>query len=132
MSEALLGVLIGGVLSGLGTWITIAIQHKRWVLETRLARLNAKRERLEAAYEKTLKQLQEGMTEGSYSSNMMSDIDFLFPEVVSKAFEDFMAEEDKTDIKLKHHYYDIARAMKQSLKAMDEQIDSLVLGKPAA
>ena len=132
MSEALIGVVIGGLLSGLGTWIPIAVQHKRWVSETRISRLNAKRERLEGAYERTLKKLLNGMVEGAYSSNMMSDIDFLFPDVVSEAFEEFMAEEDKNEVKMKGYYYLIARAMKKSLKSIEDQIDALVLGKNVA
>ena len=129
MSETLIGVLVGGLLSGLGTWIAIGVQHKRWVLETRITRLNAKRERLEAAYEETLKQLLKGMSEGNYSITMMSDIDFLFPQAVSKEFEKLMAEEDKSELNMKFHYYDIARAMKASIRNIEDEIDALILGK---
>lgn len=128
MSEALIGVLIGGLLSGLGTWITMFIQHKRWISETQIARLNAKRERFEVAYEVTLEKLQKDMLQDVYSSNMMSDIDFLFPEIVSQAFENFMAEKDRSDDTMRNHYYGIARAMKKSLKSIDDQIDAIVLG----
>ena len=131
MSETLIGVLIGGVLSSFGTWVIIAVQHKRWVVETRIARLNLKREKLEEVYEKTLSNLGTAMTENSYSSNMTSDIDFLFPEEVSKTFAEFMAEKPKSELKLKQGYYNIASAMKKSLNKIDDEIDSLVLGKHA-
>jgi hypothetical protein len=129
MPDALLGVLLGGLLSGLGTWITIAIQHKRWITETRIARLGAKREKLEIAYERTLNDLNEGMAKHLYSSKMTSDINFLFPDRVSEAFNKFMEEPNKDDLKMKHHYYNIASTMKQSLKAIDVEIDAIVLGK---
>ncbi len=63
------------------------------------------------------------------AQNMVSDIDFLFTDAVSKAFNELMSIDHKDELKLKHCYYNIARAMKKSLKDIDNQIDSLVLGK---
>ncbi|MGZ8918189.1 MAG: hypothetical protein ACXW0Q_13340 [Methylovulum sp.] len=127
MSQTLIGIIIGGVLSGLGTWLTIGIQHKRWILENKITRLNTKREKLEIAYEKTLMSLNEGMRNNDYSSNMMSDIEILFPEIVSKTFEELMSQEERSDEELKGFYYRIARDMKTSLKNIDDQIDDLIL-----
>ncbi|EGW20840.1 hypothetical protein [Methylobacter tundripaludum] len=127
MSQTLIGIIIGGVLSGLGTWLTIGIQHKRWILENKITRLSTKREKLEIAYEKTLINLNEGMKNNDYSSNMMSDIEILFPENVSKTFEELMSKEERSEQELREFYYRIALAMKTSLKNIDDQIDSLIL-----
>jgi len=127
MSETLIGVLIGGLLSSLGTWITIAVQHRRWAIETKIARLNAKRERLEVAYERTLDSVRNGVNTDFYSSNMMSEIEILFPDAVSKAFNELMDEKDRSEFKIKMHYYNIALAMKKSLKSIEDKIDAQVL-----
>ncbi len=132
MSEALIGVVIGGLLSSLGTWITLAVQHRRWIAEMRIARLQAKRDKLEATCESILRELASAMANNSYPSSMMSDIDFLCPEPVSKMFEALMADENKDDLAKKNHYYLIARAMKKALKDIDDQIDAVALSNGAA
>ena len=109
----------------------MVIQHRRWILETRIARLNAKRDKLEGAYERVLKQLHESINEGSYSSNMMSEIEFLFPKIVSDEFLKFINEPNKDELKMKHGYYLIAIAITKSLKAIEDQVDALVIGKNA-
>lgn len=98
----------------------------------RVTRLQGKRDKLEAASGRILAELGSSMSENSYSSNMMSDIDFLFPEPVSKAFDVMMSDKDKDGLKKKHYFYDIARAMKKVLKDIDDQIDKEVLGKKTA
>ena len=45
--EALFGVIIGGVIAGMGTWISLWNQHRRWKDELRLKILQDKRRRLE-------------------------------------------------------------------------------------
>lgn len=131
MSEGLIGVLIGGVLSGLGTWITLAIQHRRWRDELRISHLKSKRDRLEATCERVLDQLSGAMAKNSYPSNMMSDIDFLLPEGVSKIFEEMMADKEKDDSKMRGYYYGMAREMKKSMRFIDVEIDNVALGHKA-
>jgi hypothetical protein len=129
MSEALLGVIVGGLLSGLGTWITLAVQHKRWSTEMRINRLQAKRERLEASSARILDELPAAMARGSYPSKMASEITVLFPENVFKTFDRMMGDKEKTELKMKHYYFEIALEMRKSIKALDEEIDAVTLGK---
>lgn len=128
MSETLLGVVIGGLLSGLGTWITLAVQHRRWATELRITRLQAKRDKLEAASSQFLDELGEAMAANSYPSKMTSDVDFLLPKKASELFNSMMADKEKTDLKMKHYFYGIARALKESLKEIDDEIDAIILG----
>lgn len=132
MSEALVGVVIGGLLSSLGTWITLAVQQRRWVTELRIARLQEKRDKLEEASIRALDLLPKAMAENSYPSTLMSDLDFLFSEPVSSAFNKMMSDKDKTELKMKHYYYNIACEMKKTLKDIDDEIDAVVLGKRPA
>lgn len=128
MSDTLLGVIVGGLLSGIATWITLALQHRKWRTEFRVSHLRAKRDRLEATCERVLDQLGNAMMKNSFPSKMMSDIDFLLPEDVSKIFDELMADKEKDDLAKKGYYYRIARAMKKSLKDLDEEIDQACLG----
>jgi len=129
--ETLLGVLIGGLLSGLGTWITLLIQQSKWRTELRIAHLKEKRERLEATCQRIVDTLPNAMAKNSYPISLLSEIDFLLPESVSKAFEALMKEKDKNEQSLKGHYYTIAREMKKEIRLIDEEIERVCIGKKA-
>jgi len=47
VSEAIIGVVVGGLLTGSGTWIAMWIQHKKWKTEQQIRILESKRNRLE-------------------------------------------------------------------------------------
>jgi hypothetical protein len=131
VSETLIGVLIGGILSGIGTWITLAIQHRRWRTELRISHLKEKRERLELVCQRTLGALPGAIHNNSYPADMMSDIDFLLPAEVSRLFEEMMSRKDKIGLDYKHFYYNIAREMKKSVRKIDQEIDDVANGKMA-
>lgn len=131
MSEALIGVLIGGILSGLGTWITLAIQQRRWRTELQISQLKEKRERLETICQRTLESLPDAMQKNSYPSDMMSDIDFLLPTEVSCIFNEMMERKDKADIDYRHYYYKMAREMKKSIRKIDDAIGKVANGEKA-
>ncbi len=126
MSDTLLGVIIGGLIASIGPLITLKMNHTKWKCEKKLEYLKEKRNKLEKACSGTLTKIAEGILKNNYSSDMMSDIDFLFPEKVSKAFENLMKEDDKTELKMQKHYYLIARAMKQSIAELDEDICKII------
>jgi hypothetical protein len=133
MSEVLIGVVIGGVLAGFGTWVTIAVQQWDTVREMRIERLYARRDRLEAVYERTMKALVVGMREGNNSTNQLSDVDFLLPDEVSKALEALLDDKDKEHAKThQNHYYSVSRAMKKSLRDIENQVDEVIQGKKHA
>lgn len=129
MSETLLGVVVGGFLTGIGTLITTYLHHKKWKIEQRINILETRKERLEELSQKTLNKIHEGMSKNSYDTNMISDIDFLFPENVFKAFNTFMDEaikSDQDDNVKKNAYYIIAREMKKAIKNIDDEIDIML------
>ena len=126
MSEAIVGVIIGGLLTGSGTWIAMWLQHSKWKTEQKIRILEAKRARLEELSNKTLEELSHGMRNNSYSSDMMTNIEILFPDHVTKMFHEFMEKKDKTEIDLKHGYYDIALELKKALSSIDKEIEKLL------
>lgn len=126
MSDAITGVIVGGLLTGAGTWTAMWLQHRKWKIEQKIRILESKRDRLEALSQKTLQKLSICMKENLYSSEMISDIDFLFPQSVSKVFNEFMEIEDKKEIDLTHGYYNIAREMKKSIYDIENEIKELL------
>lgn len=126
MSEILIGVVVGGVIASVSPLLTLWIHHRRWRVQVRLEHIRAKREKLEGAFQRSLHEIRKGMKNNIYSSDMLSDVDYLFPSNVSQAVEELMAEEDKSVFNMKRHYYLIARAMKASLAELDDQIEEII------
>lgn len=126
MSDTLIGVIIGGVIGSIAPFSTLVLGHFRWKRESKLEYLKLDRVRLEGLIEKTLKQSAEGMKQNSYSSDMSSDIMILMPSEVSEKFLDFMRDDEKTELKCKHAYMDLALEMKKALSAVDAEIRKLV------
>lgn len=126
MADTLLGVIIGGLIASIGQALALIDSRLRWNKEIGLQHLRSKREKLEKAFEGALDKIGEGMIENKYSSNMMSDFDYIFPKEVSEAFETLMSESDTSEGKKRQHYYSICRAMKSSLAKIDEEIESII------
>lgn len=122
MSEALVGVIIGGTIASLTPVINLYLSEKRWKREAKVSHLEQKRKRLEEAFKGTLDRLTRAMVENFYPSDMMSDFDFLFPREVSEAFESMIKDGDKSELNRKVHFYKISRSMKKSLADLDGQI----------
>jgi len=122
MSETIIGVIIGGLIASIMPVITLISEHRRWKRETKLEYLKTERARLESTYEKTLTEFAEGMKKNFYSSNMTSDIEILFPKEISDKFWGFIADKDKSEEKCRNAYFELALAMKKSLKELDSQI----------
>lgn len=133
MSEALIGVIIGGLLSGAGTWLGMITQHSKWKAELQIMHLKEKRQRLETVCQRVLDALPGAIAQNNYPIQIMSEIDFLLPESVSKAFNEMMKDKEKNtdDFKAKSHYYTIARCMRKEVRLLDEEIERVALGKKA-
>jgi hypothetical protein len=126
VSETIIGVLIGGVLTGIGTWISMWLQHKKWKAEQRIKILELKRNRFETLSIQTLKSLSDGMKKGSYSSDMMSNIEIIFPKSVSKEFDDFMSKKNKTEQDLRFAFLDISLEIKKVIANIDKEIEKIL------
>lgn len=122
MSEALIGVLIGGLIGWVAPLLTLRYGERRWRFETKLAHLNAERLRFEAHYEKALQLFSKGAAENSYSSNMIADFLVLFPPELTEMFEEHMHNKDNSEERIRSTYLQLAAAMKRDLRARDKQI----------
>ena len=126
MNQAILGVLIGGTLAGIGSWISTYMQHKKWKIESRVRLLENKRTRLENLSQNILDSFQNGLIHEDYNSDMMSSIEIYFPRIVSETLDKFISKENMTDIDKKQAYYTLALAMKSTINKIDMEIESLL------
>lgn len=125
MSEGLLGVIIGGVIAVAGTVIGVLVGYKKWKTELMVRHLKEERLRLEKDFDSALEKILEGMLEGVYPSEVTSSIFFLYPKQVYDAFIKMLDEEDKTEKKMREHFFMIASSMKKTLAAIDKEISKL-------
>lgn len=126
MSEALIGVVIGGLIAALVQFVTAWIGEKRWRLELGLSHLKAERGRLERIFEESLKSFGEGMANNNYPSDMIADFSLLMPRNVKDKFFEIMDEEGKSTERTRQCYLDMAIEMKTVLAEIDKKIEDLV------
>ena len=126
MSDALIGVVVGGLIAALVQFVTARTGEKRWQFELRLSHLKAERERLEQIFEESLKSFGEGMANNSYSSNMIADFSLLMPRSVKDKFFQIMDEKGKSIERIRQCYLDMAIEMKTALAEIDKKIEKLV------
>ena len=126
MSEALIGVLVGGLIASIAPIANLIIDHLRWKRESKLEYLKAERSRLENLFTENLEKFAEAMKNNSYPSHVMSDIYILMPRNVADEVDKWMSEKDKTELKAKHAYLSISVEMKRALAEIDNQIKELV------
>jgi len=126
MSDALIGVLIGGLIASIAPIVTLVMDHSRWKREAKLEYLKSERSRLEGLFAENLKKLGEAMKKNSYPSQLLSDFFVLMPKGVADEMNNWMEESDKTELKGKHAYFSISMQMKRSLSEIDQKIRELV------
>ncbi len=122
MTETLIGVVVGGLIAWIAPLMTLRYAERRWKFEARLSELKSERQRFEQLYEKNLPLFREGAEGNSYSSDMMSDILVLMPKEIGDMFLAYMEDTDKSKVRMKHFYLELASAMKRDLKARDDAI----------
>lgn len=126
MSEALLGVLIGGLIGSIAPFSTLCFNHLHWKREAKLVHLKTERARLEQLFEKNIARLGEAMEKNNYPSEMSADFAVLMSKEISELYNNFMGGRDQSEQACKIAYLEIAIAMKHSLKLVDKKIDDLV------
>jgi gas vesicle protein len=126
MSDALFGVLIGGIIGWIAPLLTLRYGERRWRFETKLAHLRTERARFEKLYEDALKLFGEGAVKNGYSIPMIADFLVLFPKELGDMFEKHMRNTEKTEESIRATVLELAAAMKRDLRARDEEIRKLL------
>ena len=123
MSDALVGVIIGGLIASITPVVNLIYKDKKWRKEKRIENLRIKKEELERKYGECREKLYEGLQEGSYDADMVFNFEIIFPQNVSEAFSNMMYDEDKSFEAKKKHSFLIITEMKKSLVKIDKEIE---------
>lgn len=126
MSDTLVGVVIGGIIASVAPLITLLHSERRWRFELKLNHLKAERERFEKLYEENLELFENGIAENSYSSIMSANMFVLMPNEVREIFNNWVEDKEKSSIRKKHVYLEIAAAMKRDIARRDAEIRYLL------
>ncbi len=125
MNDALIGVVVGGLIAWVAPLLTLRYTERRWRFEARMDYLTSERDRFEKLYELNLQRFAKGIIENSYSSEMCAEVFALMPKEIGDLYERWMAEKDKDDFKRKVAYLEMASAMKRDLAKRDADIRAL-------
>jgi len=126
MSEALLGVIIGGAIAILTPVINIILEQKRWKKVKRIDYLHNQKMELEKRFKEIGKKLDECMLRNSYPCDMLAMFMEYFPKTVYDAFDSMMCDKTKNKIqeKISFHLLNIQRAMHKALRDIEEKIEN--------
>jgi len=125
MNDALIGVVVGGLIAWVAPLITLRYTERRWRFEAKMNYLKSERDRFEKLYEVNLERFAKGITENSYSSEMSAEIFALMPKEIGVLYDSWMEEKEKDDYKRRVAYLEMASAMKQDLAKRDAEIRAL-------
>lgn len=118
-----IGVIIGGIIASFTTLISLLLDYKSREKERKIKNLRLRKEGLEKKFTEARNRLNDDMKKDSYSSDMIANFEIIFPEKIWQAFKDMMTDKDKTEKKKVKHFYLIMKAMKESLKIIDDKIE---------
>lgn len=125
MSEALIGVILGGLVAWVAPLLTLRYTERRWRFEAKISYLKSERERFEKLYEVNLERFAKGIAQNSYSSEMSAEILSIMPKEIRDLYLTWMTSKEKTEEKRKNAYLDMALAMKKDLAKRDTEIREL-------
>jgi gas vesicle protein len=125
MNEALIGVVVGGLVAWVAPLLTLRYTERRWKFEAKLSYLKSERDRFEKIYETNLKRFATDVADNSYSSEMSAEILTIMPEEIKELYVAWMADKNKDDTKRKHACLNMAIAMKKDLAKRDSDIKAL-------
>lgn len=123
MSEALLGVVLGGLIASVTPLCTLYFEIKRWKHDKRIEYLRAKRAKAEEDYSKAIDSLSKAMREDNYPPELVTNLLHFFPKSVTDAFGRLVDDGVKTEEAKELHQYYIQVEMQKDLAAMDQKIE---------
>ena len=125
MNDALIGVVVGGLVAWVAPLLTLRYTERRWKFEAKMAYLKSERDRFEKLYETNLERFGKGVADNSYSSEMSAEILTVMPQEIKDLYLKWIKEKEKDDSKRKAVYLDMAVAMKKDLAKRDDEIHQL-------
>ena len=126
MSEALWGVIIGGVIALAPTLIVSFIEYKKWKKGKKIEVLQQKRVRMEKLFNDAYQKILEGITKNSFDIEMIGKIMRLAPRNVSGQFDKMMSDKNRTAENMREHSLLISVEIYNVLASIDKEIEGIV------
>ncbi len=124
--EALIGVVIGGVIGYGAAITTLLVEHRRWKKEFKLQYLITERIRREEHCDKINELLKEVISEGSFNFEFIIKILIRLPDELTNLITKAWRESDLSDDKGKQKLYrSVSLVLGTYLSKIDKQIEEL-------
>ena len=125
MNEALLGVIIGGVIASILPIIIFFDSRSKWEKEKKMARLEQKKELYKNQFEKASQELLRLLEEKRTGADIFF-FDISLPEEVRKEYQKLLDERKSNPESIKSNYFRLDISMKKYIKTIDDEIDKLI------
>jgi hypothetical protein len=124
MNEVLQGVIIGGVISLLGTALTLCFYDRQWRKEKKVEQLRLERNKLENVFTRMCDDVRSDLKTDAkpFCEDAVTDMVFCPPKVES-AFLSLINADPDIEEKMKEKYFLLVCAMKDCLAEIDKRID---------
>jgi len=126
MSDTLWGVIIGGVIGSIASFIGAYFSHQRWRKEKLLEYLKSERERKERVCTESLDRFWEGIKTETVHVSFAAAIFVSLPAYVGKVLDDYIDAGDKSDEAKRKVYIEMAVALQRVLTDIDGEIKRAV------
>ena len=126
MSEALLGVLIGGFIASIVPIINLTLEHRRWKRQAKLEFLKQERTRLTQLYSELYEELSAALNDNNYPIDMATSIQIFLSDEINKEFWSLMKKNKKDRVDKQTTLFNISAEMKIHLKKIDDEIRELI------
>ena len=123
-----LGAVLGATIATVPQFIFEPFNHIRWKKEQKIKYLMDKKGNLKNIIEATKEQLNKGLKEDKYPSDMISNFEYLCPKKTYNLFFQMMQDNRKKDNpELQSRYYlEIMRRLKRDLANINKEIEKLL------
>ncbi|MBA7688951.1 hypothetical protein ES703_97441 [subsurface metagenome] len=123
--EALIGVLIGGVIGYVAAITTLVVEHRRWRKEFKLQYLITERKRREEQCDRIQELFEKSISEGPYYTEI-APMCIRLPEKTKDLIIKAWLDTDRSQVKEKQKLYEeVLIILGTYLSKIDEQIEEL-------
>lgn len=126
MSEALIGVLVGGIIASIAPIAQLIYNHFHWKRETKLAYLKEERLRLERKNNEVLEMVNNALLNEMVSNKLACELLVHLPKSVVNLYQGYISRNDKSDKAKNELFFDITIELGKTVADVDEQIKKLL------
>lgn len=126
MSEALIGVVVGGIIASITSITQMFYNHFHWKRATKLVYLKEERLRLERKNEEVLRMVEDALLKEKVSSKLACELLVHMPKAVVSLYQEYLSKSDKSDKAKQELFFNITIELGRIVADIDEQINKLL------